>query len=71
MSFYSLDSEKLKERLGVKDKRTVINRLKEMGVRIVAKGSHQYVIEEDILKSLLTTPSDQIKITGGLASTIK
>lgn len=50
--FFNINSEPLKEMLAVKDKRSIINRLYELGVEIKGKGKSQYIITQDVIDAL-------------------
>lgn len=55
MSFYHIGAEALKERLGVKDKRSVMERITEIGAHIYKKGKNMYVLEDEIIKGIQST----------------
>jgi hypothetical protein len=60
--FYEIRSEALKQMLGVKDKRSILKKLDEIGVQIRHKGKSKYVITEEVINSL--RESNDIGYTG-------
>jgi hypothetical protein len=60
--FYEVRSEALKKMLGVSDRRSILKKLDELGVRIRCKGSSKYVLTEDMINAL--KESNDIGYTG-------
>lgn len=50
--FFEIKSQALKVMLGVKDSRSVIKKLNELGVPIKGKGRSQYIITTDVIDIL-------------------
>lgn len=50
--FFHISSKLLKDMLGVKDTRSVIKRMQDLGVEVYTKGKNKYVITADIIQAL-------------------
>lgn len=50
--FFNIRSPLLAQILGVKDARSIIGQLRELGVKIRIRGRHKFVFTEDIMQAL-------------------
>lgn len=50
--FFEIYSDFFKSIIGVKDNRSVLSRLKEIGAPIYSKGKNHYVVTEEVINAL-------------------
>lgn len=65
--FYDINSEELKKRMGVKDARTVLKKIKEIGAPIHMKGKSKYVLAEELISCIKASNHTSYSAKGKLS----